>query len=448
MKAIILARVSTEEQITDGQSIPAQIQRAREYCGRKWLTIQSEYQFDESSIKDHRKKFEIVVSEIRASSNPIALVVETVDRLQRSYKESVLFDEMRKKWLLELHFIRENLVIHQDSNGSDIKRYDMSVLFAKSFILDISDNVKRTNFEKRRNGEWCWPATKGYLNFTNPDWSKTIIANPELAWIITEIFKKYATGNYSYKMLSDWAFEMWLKQGNGKKLGSSGIEFIIHNTFYHGVAFSRKYKTYIPHKYPPLIDLETFTQCQEIASWKRVRFEKKTENDYPFKGVIKCDCCGCTYSPEKKIKPSGLEYVYYSCSNWKQICKREYVEERVLLSPVMEALEKLSKIPPEAFAMILEDFQKWIKERWNKEIQVIDAYKKQKQKLESQISGLVDTLSNPKTSSITREICDKKIQTVNDDIVLLNQKIAQYAQTWKSADISIDTRISLAKNAR
>jgi len=89
VKAIILARVSTEEQITDGQSIPAQLARAREYAFKKGLQTASEYQFDESSTKDKRKKFEAVISEIQKSKEPIALIVETVDRLQRSFKESV-----------------------------------------------------------------------------------------------------------------------------------------------------------------------------------------------------------------------------------------------------------------------------------------------------------------------------------------------------------------------
>ena len=55
MKAIILARVSTEDQMQEGYSIPAQLQRAREYCQKKNLIIQSEYPFDESSTKDQRK---------------------------------------------------------------------------------------------------------------------------------------------------------------------------------------------------------------------------------------------------------------------------------------------------------------------------------------------------------------------------------------------------------
>jgi len=34
MKAIILVRVSTEEQMTEGQPIPTQLARAREYAER------------------------------------------------------------------------------------------------------------------------------------------------------------------------------------------------------------------------------------------------------------------------------------------------------------------------------------------------------------------------------------------------------------------------------
>jgi DNA invertase Pin-like site-specific DNA recombinase len=65
MKAIILARVSTDDQMQEGYSIPAQLSRARDYCQRKELKIKSEHPFDESSTKDQRKKFEEVISEVR-----------------------------------------------------------------------------------------------------------------------------------------------------------------------------------------------------------------------------------------------------------------------------------------------------------------------------------------------------------------------------------------------
>lgn len=61
----------------------------REYTKRKGLKVYKEFQFDESSIKDRRKKFEQVIEEIKKSKEKVALIVECVDRLQRSFKESV-----------------------------------------------------------------------------------------------------------------------------------------------------------------------------------------------------------------------------------------------------------------------------------------------------------------------------------------------------------------------
>ena len=153
MKAIILARVSTEEQ-TEGHSIPAQLESARQYCQRKDLSIQSEHPFDESSLKDTRTKFDAVIHEIESSNEPIALIVETIDRLQRSFKESVLFEELRKQGKLEIHFIRENLIVNKESNSSELIRWDMGVMFARSYVLQISDNVKRSQKHKIEKGEY------------------------------------------------------------------------------------------------------------------------------------------------------------------------------------------------------------------------------------------------------------------------------------------------------
>ena len=128
MKAIILARVSTLDQFIEGQSTSAQLDRAREYAKRKSFDVVKEYEFDESSTKDRRVKFEQVIEDIKKSKEPIALIVETVDRLQRSFKESVELDALRKEGKLELHFIRENLIIHKESNSSEIQRWDLAVL--------------------------------------------------------------------------------------------------------------------------------------------------------------------------------------------------------------------------------------------------------------------------------------------------------------------------------
>src|SRR3989338_4636169 len=201
MKAIILARVSTDDQMAEGQSIPAQIEKARNYAQRKNLEVKSEHQFDESSLKDHRVKFEQIIEEIKTSKEPLALIVETIDRLQRSFKESVLLDEFRKQGRLEIHFIRENLIIQKDSNSSELQRWDLGVFMARSFVLQISDNVKRTIDHKLRNGEWPGRALFGYDNIKNEDGKTWIAPNPIKSKIVIKLYEWYSTGAFSMGQL-------------------------------------------------------------------------------------------------------------------------------------------------------------------------------------------------------------------------------------------------------
>jgi DNA invertase Pin-like site-specific DNA recombinase len=64
MKAILLARVSSKEQ-EEGQSIPAQERRLREYAERKGLIVDQVFKITESSTKDTRKEFEKILVQIR-----------------------------------------------------------------------------------------------------------------------------------------------------------------------------------------------------------------------------------------------------------------------------------------------------------------------------------------------------------------------------------------------
>jgi DNA invertase Pin-like site-specific DNA recombinase len=52
MNAIIISRVSTEEQKEAGNSLPAQTARLHKYCQTKGYKIIKEFSFDESAYKD------------------------------------------------------------------------------------------------------------------------------------------------------------------------------------------------------------------------------------------------------------------------------------------------------------------------------------------------------------------------------------------------------------
>lgn len=100
----------------------------------------------------------------------------------------------------------------------------------------------------------------------------------------------------------------------------STIENIINDPFYCGIAASKTYGNY-PHKYPCLITKELFDRCQEIRASKNKRVQKFATRDFIFKGILSCENCGCSITPEIKTKKNGLSYIYYSCTNAKRKCK-------------------------------------------------------------------------------------------------------------------------------
>ena len=439
MKAIILARVSTEEQMIEGQSIPAQLGRARDYANKKGFEIQSEHQFEESSTKDQRKKFDLVINEIKRSKEKVALIVETVDRLQRGFKESVLLDEFRKEGKLDIHFIRENLIIHKDSNSSEIQRWDLAVFVAKSYVLQISDNVKRTFDMKIRKGEYTGKAPIGYLNSEDEKGNKTIIVDPNRAPFIVKIFELYSTGNSSMDTIARIVGGMGLnsKDRSDKRPKARQIESILKNPFYYGQML-RKGQIY-PHKYEPIISYELFKKCQEVkASYKR-QPKKNASKPYILKGLIKCDKCGCAISPEiHKDK-----YIYYSCTNHKKICKRVLVKEEKLLEPIIEVFKNLN-LPDYVVEDVTESLKNVEKSKNEFHNRILNNLKTDYEKIDQKMSLMYDDRLEGR---ITADMYDKKLKEYSEKQQDLLFEMRKYQKANESFYLTANQVLNLGKRA-
>jgi DNA invertase Pin-like site-specific DNA recombinase len=193
------------------------------------------------------------------------LVADAVDRFQRDFKESVLIDDLRRHGQVELHFNRENMVIGKASSPTDILRWDFSVMGAKAYILNLSENVRRSLEYKRRNGEWGGKAPLGYLNQRDANNRSTLIHDPERAFLIRMLFEEYAKGCLSIsgdlvRMARDWGLRN--KTRRAGLLSASQIQHILTNPFYYG-EMRIKGKRY-PHTYKPLISKDLFDQCESV----------------------------------------------------------------------------------------------------------------------------------------------------------------------------------------
>jgi DNA invertase Pin-like site-specific DNA recombinase len=292
MKAIILARVSSKEQ-EEGQSIPAQERRLLEYAKEKGLAVEQVSKITESSTKANRKEFDKIIDRIRKSKEPIALIADTIDRVQRSFKESVVLEDLRREGKVEIHFYRERLVLHARSNSSDLLRWDMGVIFARGYVLQLSDNIKRSKEQAAKSGAWIGQAPIGYKHSIDEKGNKTIVKDPERAPMIRRLFELYATGNYSLLALKEEAEKMGLRTKRGRKVAKSQIDDILKNLFYCGT-METKYGT-IQHRYEPLISPFLFHQVQSITAGFHKKPFKAISEPFVLRGLVICNHCGCLW---------------------------------------------------------------------------------------------------------------------------------------------------------
>lgn len=338
-KVVILVRVSSREQ-KEGYSIDAQLTRLRKYCEQKGLEVIKEFVIVESSTRGEREKFYEMINFIKKQKEAINLVCDKVDRLQRSFKEMPIIDELRRSGKLILHFFVEGQILDANSNSSQIMAYQMYIMMAESYTNSISDNVKRSFEKMRQEGKITGTAPIGYLNKNDGRGKTDIILDTDRAFLVKRIFEEYSTGLYSLKEIRKKTIEWNLKNKTKSNtyLSVSQIDKLLKNKFYYGVATykGQDYK----HIYPHIIDKDLFDKCDDVRNGRHRNRSNTTKTDFIFKGMIKCKNCGCTVTPELK---KG-KYVYLR-PNSKLGCTCKQINETVALKEVEKVLNSM-EFPP------------------------------------------------------------------------------------------------------
>ena len=328
--AVILARVSSEKQ-ERGASIDAQIETIYNYCEAKGLNIIKEFIITESSTRGDRKQYHEMLKFVFSCKQKIAIVVNCVDRLQRSYKDTPVLDDLRKDGKIEVHFLKENLILSKDSRGMDILFWNMCVLMANCYILSLSDNVKRSMEYNWSQGKWQSKAPMGYLNVKDNNGKSAIIIDDTTAPIIKKIFQEYVSGLHSAGSLLKFATQLGLTYNN-KIISRNSIYEILRNPFYYGVMCVKG--ELIPHVHGAIINKDLFDKVQNILNQKCKTKKgahcksKSSHCDYAFKGLITCGKCGNIMSPDCKIKNNKQQYTYMRCY-YK--CGQHPINDKILL---------------------------------------------------------------------------------------------------------------------
>jgi DNA invertase Pin-like site-specific DNA recombinase len=366
-QAVIFARVSSDKQEQQGVSLDVQMETITDYCAKKNLKVIKEFNISESSTKNERKQYNEMLDFVRASKKKTAIVVNFVDRLQRNPDDTGELNRLRKEGKIEIHFIKENLILHKDSSGMDLIFWNMYVLMAYSPVVNMVDKVKSSLNKNWNAGKWQGFAPIGYINIPRRSSKQSdIIIDTERAPKVKRLFDEYATGLHTLRSLEQLAKELnltSLQAKNGKTIHRNHIYNILTNPFYYGVM--RVKGKLMPHIYEPIIDKSLFDCVQDIMTGNSRPPLKLGigEIPYMFRGLIRCGCCGGTITPETHTKKSGLKFTYLRCSHIKDVnCTQELVNEDVIMGQLNKEIFDNIYIKPEMLENIKKNVQEHIKQ--------------------------------------------------------------------------------------
>ncbi len=329
-KAIILARVSTKEQLKEEEghySIPAQLANMEEYAEEHGFDVIAKLHFAESAFRGKRAKFKQALKIVEREKEPIAILFDEVTRFTRRWNEIKKVEELRNKGKVELHFVSQRLVVHKNSRAYDIASWEQLIQFARTMSLFMGESVKRTFKHKLAEKQYPGCLATGYLKGGEHD--------PERASLIKGLFSLAEEDKYSAEELSRIMREKGLTTlgrngGTPKPVTKSDILYMLHNRIYTGKKDWKNPETgerdtVYDFNVEPIISEKQFEKVQRILEKKAIRWSTRHADARPFKfrGLIKCGFCGLTLTPDDmkgayKHKGPGEIPVFYRCSYSKK----------------------------------------------------------------------------------------------------------------------------------
>lgn len=405
MKAIIYSRVSSREQEESGYSLDSQEKLLVEYADRKGFEVAKSFRVSESASGTRMRQVFTEMMKLLKDKGIHILICEKTDRLTRSRRDAVVVDDWIKgDSKSEVHFVKENFVLTQDSRASERLMWGFKVEVAQYYTNNLSEEVRKGQKEKVSQG---WLPTKPPLGYmTVGDKGKKIhVPDKEKAHFVREMFELYASGNYSTRALVEEMYKRGLRNRAGRRLGKSRMHELLSNSFYSGPFIWRGETHKGAHE--PLISVELFNLVQ--AKLNRVIVSPYYTKHLPvFKGKILCGACGhlMTWETQKN-------HWYGSCKKCKSgQGKTKYIRQEVVEKQV---LAKLVSVAPKN-ERILSILQKALKESHSQEIEIREGKVKALRQIIDRVQRRLEVMYDDRLDGrITTDEFDARFQSMTNE---------------------------------
>ncbi len=433
MLAILIARVSTEEQKEANNSLPAQLARLKNYTLNKDYKVIKEFSFDESAYKSQRNDFDSILDYVLEQKEKIAVCFDKVDRLSRNIfdkRVSTLYEKALKDEV-ELHFVSDGQVINSKLSAVEKFNFSISLGLAKYYSDAISDNVKRAQEQMLRMGTYPSKSSFGYKRVPIGKDKTEIVVDEFASRIVQKAYEWYATGSFSMDLL-----RKKLKEEYGVNWSHGFTDKILKNHFYYGVMTWNK-KMY-QHKYPPIITKMLFDQVQQIkTSFNKKRF-KYAGKPYIYRGLLRCGHCGLSITPEKH-----KGHVYYHCTEYNGKHGAKWIREEDITLQIGKVFKRL-QVPEWVLEKIVNNLNEVHQDKMDFHNKQYDALTKE----QKTITTMMDNLYLDKLKGrITDSEYDKFYQSFHEQTEDIDTRLSMLHEAEDNYYITAKYLLELANRA-
>lgn len=308
-RAVIYARVSTDDQAEHGYSLQSQVEACRDYAARHEMAVIGRFQDDYSGAELDRPGLGNV-RKLIDQRQVDAVIVYASDRLTRNLAHLLLLRDQMASADVELHYCNRGLS-HNTPEGQMTE--NIEGVFNEYWRAKIREGSMRGRNTKAGNGH-CVLGGRPPFGYRVED-GQAAVYEPE-ACTVRQIFAWYTFGDDTLPPLSLMEITRRLNDGGpqpqrGGQWCPTTVLHLLKREQYAGVSYygkTRKAKRAdgkkVNVKQPPerwvrietpglaVIDADTYQAAQRRIGDNKREAARNTRRDYLLRGRLRCGRCG------------------------------------------------------------------------------------------------------------------------------------------------------------